>query len=951
VIGQKGIAVANLPAGTVTFLFTDLEGSSRLWEEEPEAMKSALARHDALLREAVGAHGGQVVKSTGDGLHAVFATADAAVAAAVAGQVSLGRETWGDTGPLCVRMGLHTGTAEQRGEDYFGPVLNRAARVTSLAHGGQIVVSLATEELLRDAMPEECGFVDLGEHRLRDLGRPERLFQVVHPQLQREFAALLSLDAFPGNLPLQVSSFVGRERELARVVKALGNARVVTLTGVGGVGKTRLALQVAAEVLPGFRQGAWLVELAPVRDPDGVVDAFGAVFGVSARAGQSVVESLVEFLRSKQLLLVIDNCEHLREAVADLVETLERSCAGVVVLATSREGLSLDGEQNLTVPSLAAPAVDAELEAIAQTEAVELFVQRAQHADADFALTGENAAAVVQVCRRLDGVPLAIELAAAQVTTMSPAELARGLDRRFETLAGGRRRAVQRHQTLRAAIDWSYDLCSEPERRLLARMAVFAGGATRDAVEGVCAGDPIDERQVFSLLGGLVAKSLVVAQRDGPETRYRLSETIREYGEERLADHDETDTLRSRHAEFYRDVARDVTSEVEGPHQFEAGRRLTAEQENLLSAMGFAVDRGDVDLALELLAASFSPAWIGYMVRLPTDALGLDGAPEHPLYPMGLAMAAVHAALHGDRMDAERLCDGAQAAVRRLGSDPDHLVDQWVANARQALAFGAGAFREAARFGEQIAEIGRATGRLSAVAGGLAAAATWYTMAGDLDTALPLATEGLAVARRLGNPSMIGWSLAALAGALAERDPDRAAALLHEDIERWASLGYENSSEIINATLISARIRDWPTALELAPRAIRHLHWTGDRPQLGGILNILARVLAPNDPESAAVLQGAARRVATTAANEPVTSPPAPVAPGVSTETPAAHTSGNAGFLTELRRETTGLLAATLSDERLRALRAEGEAMDTDAVAAYALNAAARAAPIKPAES
>jgi tetratricopeptide (TPR) repeat protein len=390
---------------------------------------------------------------------------------------------------------------------------------------------------------------------------------------------------------------------------------------------------------------------------------------------------------------------------------------------------------------------------------------------------------------------------------------------------------------------------------------------------------------------------------------------------------------------------------VEGLNQLEAGRRLTAEQENLLSAMVFAVDRGDVDLALELFAASYSPAWVGSMVRLPTDALGLDGASDHPLYPVGLAMAAVHAALHGDRIDAERLCEEAVAAARRLGSDPDRLVDQWVANARSALAFAAGAFREAAQFGEQITEIGRATGRLSAVASGLATAATWYTMAGDPDTALPFATEGLAAARRLGNPSIIGWSLAALAGALADSDPERAAALLHEDIERWASFGYENAAAIINAALISARIRDWPTALELAPRAIRHLHWNGDRPQLAGILNILARVLAPNDPESAAIIQGAARHLATTAANEPATSPPAPVAPDASTETPADHTSGNAGFLTELRRETTGLLAATLSDERLRALRAEGEAMDTDAVAAYALNAAAHAAPIKPAES
>jgi hypothetical protein len=435
---------------------------------------------------------------------------------------------------------------------------------------------------------------------------------------------------------------------------------------------------------------------------------------------------------------------------------------------------------------------------------------------------------------------------------------------------------------------------------------------------------------------------LVVAERGGPDTRYRLLETIREYGEERLAEHTETDTVRSRHAEHYRDFARGISDALMGPQQVEAGRRFGAEHENLLSAMSFAVDRSDVDLALELLTVSSSPYQGGYQLHVPTDALGLDGAPEHPLYPYGLAIAAFIAAAQGDRVDAERRCEDALAAAQRLGSDPDRRTEFWVCSVRQTLAYSAGAFHDAARIAEQQVEIGRATGEPGVVAAGLAA--TWHTMAGDPDTALPLATEGLAAARRLGNPSMIGLNLAALAGALADRDPDRAAALLHEDVERWDSLGYENASEIANAVLISARIRDWPTALDVAPRAMRHLHWTGDRPQLAGILNILTRALAPNDPESAAVLQGAARRIATTAADEPVASPPVPVAPAVSAETPAAIVSGTAGFVADLRRETTGLLATALGDERLHALRAQGAAMDIDEVAAYALAAAARAA-------
>ena len=691
--------MTELPSGTVTFLFTDIEGSTHLWEEHPDAMHDVMARHDEIVRDC---H--RVPRRSRREDHRrrvprrVRHCARDALDAALSAQQTLAGEPPTDGLSVKVRMGVHTGEARVRDGDYYGSALNRAARLMAVGHGGQIVCSHATADLARDALVEGVALVDLGEHRLRDLSQPERVFQVNAPGLTGTFAPLRTLDAFPGNLPMQVSSFVGRERELARVVKALDDARVVTLTGVGGVGKTRLALQAAADVLPRFREGAWLVELAPVRDIDGVVEAFASVFAVSARADQNVEESLVEFLRTKQLLLVVDNCEHLLEAVADLVETLERSCAGVVVLATSREGLSLDGEQNLTVPSLSAPAVDADLETIAHSDAVDLFVQRAQRADADFALTPENAAAVVEVCRRLDGVPLAIELAAARVTTMSPAELARGLDRRFDTLAGGRRRAVQRHQTLRAAIDWSYDLCSEPEQRLLARMAVFAGGATRDAVEAVCPGDPIDGRQVFGLLSGLVAQSLVVAERDGPDTRYRLLETIREYGEERLAEHDETDTLRLRHAEFYRDFARETTSEMLGPHQIEAGRRFAAEHENLLSAMSFAVDRGDVDLALGLLTGASVALEVSYQLQVPTDALGLDGASEHPLYPLGLAIAANVAALRGDRVDVERLCEEALTAAQRLGSDPDRIVEEWVASARQSMAFAAGAFRDAARF-------------------------------------------------------------------------------------------------------------------------------------------------------------------------------------------------------------------------------------------------------------
>ncbi len=605
------------PSGTVTFLFTDIEGSTRRWEGTPQAMRTALARHDAILEDAISSHGGFVFSRMGDGMAAAFASAHDCLEAALQTQRGLAAEPWPEEiGGLIVRMGAHTGEGVLVDGQYLNQPLNRCARLMAIAHGGQVVISGATEPLVRGSLPEEVAPVDLGEHRLRDLSEPVRVFQVTHPELAADFAPLRSLDSYLGNLPLQVSSFVGRERELARGTEALRTSRMVTLTGVGGVGKTRLAVQLAAEVLSGFKDGAWLVELAPVRDPDGVAEAVASVFGVGPRAGQSIEDALVEFFATKQLLLVLDNCEHLLDVVGDLVERMERSCASLVVLATSREGLGLDGEQNLAVPSLGSPSADADLDEIVRADAVALFIERSQRVDSDFGLTTENASAVVQICRRLDGIPLALELAAAQVRAMTPSELLSGLDHRFETLSGGRRRAIERHQTLRAAFDWSYDLLSAPERRLLARLSVFAGGCTRESAEAVCAGDPIEATKVFRLLSGLVERSLVVAERDGPDTRYRLLEMIREYAEERLAEAGETMAVRQRHAEHYVDLMATLVTESEGPDQIKATRRAGMEQENLTAAMAHAVDVGDVDLALRGLTASWIVGWVlGFGLR------------------------------------------------------------------------------------------------------------------------------------------------------------------------------------------------------------------------------------------------------------------------------------------------------------------------------------------------
>jgi predicted ATPase/class 3 adenylate cyclase len=928
--------VPELPTGTVTFLFTDVEGSTRLWEELPEAMPGALARHDAILRDAIEAHGGFVVKTTGDGFHAAFATAGEGVLAAIAAQRALDAEAWGATGRLRVRMGLHTGEASLRDGDYFGGALNRAARLMSVAHGGQVVCSQATTDLARDVATQGVDFVDLGEHRLRDLARAEHVFQLRAPGLELEFAPLASLDAFPGNLPLQVSSFIGRESEIDQAVGALSDARLVTLTGVGGVGKTRLALQVAAEVLPRFREGAWLIELAPVRDPVGVVDAVAAVFGVTPRAGHTLVEALVEFLGTKQLLLVLDNCEHVLDPVAELVEEIGRSCPGVFVLATSREGLAIAGERILALPSLSSPAPDAEFDAIAASDAVQLFMDRAHGADRTFALGSDNAASVVRVCRRLDGVPLAIELAAARVSLMSPAELASALDRRFEVLAGGRRGAVKRHQTLRATIDWSYDLLDESQQRLLVRLAVFAGGATREAVETVCSGAPIETGTVFGLLGELVARSLVVAERGGLDTRYRLLETIREYGEEHLIEHGETDGLRDRHARYYTNHAGRCRAGLFGPQQVEWGTRMTADSENILAAFAQAVDTHDLDLAIELLElAGPNIGGIGFALRLPVEpVLAMTGVEQHPGYPLVLMTAAFAADTRGEGNLAQEYGDAALDAERALTAPRPYTLDLTAYRYTLAgfIAFSTGAWDDAAAAFLEGAELNRRANRMPFVASSLSGAASALCYGGRFAEAAPVATEGLAVARATGIPTIITTNLVALAMALSRQEPERARVLLQEGSHQ--SLDYEAYTELTQMTLAAAMIRDWPLTARLATRSIAHAHWLNHRPFLHALLTIAARALADTDPEAAATIQGAVHTLSATLARATTTT--------AAGETPGAPThagpTDRAGLIVETRHETTRNLVDALGDETLQALRHHGATMDTDTAIAYTLS-------------
>src|SRR6516165_4780454 len=595
--GQGQPGEADLPAGTVTFLLTDIEGSTRLWETVPDAMELALEQHNRLVTSVIEQHGGVVVTSRGEGdsFFAVFASAVAAVEAAGACQRRLGSEAWPDGAALRVRMGLHTGEASVRENDYVEHApINRCARVKAAAHGGQVLVSKATYDLVGGRLGGGFGLKRLGEVRLRDLTEPQLIYQLTHGDLPADFPPPNTIHV--GNLPLPVSSFIGREQELEQTAAALDQARVVTLTGAGGVGKTRLVLQSAIQVSPRFAGGAWLCELAPVRDPAGVDDAVAAVFSVTTRAGQVTREALAEFLRGKQLLLVLDNCEHLIEGAAALAGNLAQSCERLVILATSREALGIDGERLVPVPSLELPRAGADQDTIAEAAAVRLFTDRAAAVKPGFEVTAGNAAAVAAVVRRLDGIALAIELAAARVPAMTAAELARRLERSFAVLGTGRRGAAERHHTLRAAIDWSVDLLAGAEQTLLARLAVFAGGCTLQAVEGVCGGDGIDPDAVLELLAGLVARSLVVAEEHGPQTRYRLLETIRQYGEQRLGQARDIERWRARHASYYAHLPGRVREHAHDPDEevFWAVR-LSADQDNLLAAWSWAIATNNLD--------------------------------------------------------------------------------------------------------------------------------------------------------------------------------------------------------------------------------------------------------------------------------------------------------------------------------------------------------------------
>ena len=790
------------PTGTVTFLFTDIEGSTRRWEQDTPDMANALARHDDVLRAAIESHDGWLFKHTGDGVVAAFSSPAGAIEAAVTAQRDL---------DLPVRMGIATGEAERRGDDYFGPALNRTARIMGAGHGGQILVGASTAELV-----DGFDLLDLGEHRLRDLSRTQHLFQVRAEGLRDSFPPLKTLDTAPGNLPSQVTSFIGRERDVVEVVEALREHRLVTLTGVGGVGKTRLALEVAADLAPEFPDGIWLIELAPVGDPDAVPDAVASVLGITQHTDKTVAESVAEALAGRTRLLVLDNCEHILDAAAELAELILARAPDVKILATSREGLSLPGEHIWRVPSL-------DVREGVDSASVTLFTERARAVAPDFSIKREpDATAVVETCRRLDGIPLAIELAAARMGHMSPAEIRDRLQDRFRLLSGSRR-GLERHQTLRNAVQWSYDLLDDGERTLLCGCSVFAGGFDLDAASAVGGGAVLDEYAILDLLGELVRKSLVTVEHADGGTRYGMLETIRQFAEDQLAVAGAGDEARDRHARHFAGKEAEILAIWNSADQRDANEWLDVELANLRTAFHWAADRGDIDNAA---AIAVTGAFIGFWTLQPepggwSEAL-IDraGAVDHPRLASLYAMAS-QCFSAGRFEDGARYGDTALPLLRDPTYDPFPF---WHGELRISLLhFSAGRFDRAEAL---CREMESRTGEARVVIPGYLAHI--LAMQGRFDEAMSLAAAEDTAPEALENPYVRTAERLSYATVFRTTRPLEARAALQQALAMSRSNLIRGFEAHVASQLapLEAEWGDMATALDLLREGL-HLNYDG----------------------------------------------------------------------------------------------------------------------------
>jgi predicted ATPase len=806
------------PSGVVTFLFTDVEGSTRRWEADADEMRIALAAHDEVLRGAIEGHGGWLFKHTGDGVCAAFASPRSAVDAALAAQREL---------ELPVRMGLATGEAELRDGDYFGAVLNRAARVMAAGHGGQVLLADSTAGLLSGV-----DLVDLGPRRLRDLPTPIGVFQARAAGLHTDFPPLRALDVSPGNLRPQTTTLIGRKSEVTDLETAVRKHRLITLTGVGGVGKTRLATEVAGRLVDEFPDGVWLFELASVTDPAAVPDAVAAVLGIIQQPGKSVSESVAAALEGRVRLLVFDNCEHVLNAAGDLIEAILAQSATVRVVATSREGLGIADERLRPVPSL-------DVGAGVDSAAVSLFIERAQAVSPRFSVTSPaQAAAVVEICGRLDGIPLAIELAASRMASMTATEVRDRLDQRFRLLVGSRR-GLARHQTLRHAVAWSYDLLDGTEKALLERCSVFAGGFDLESACAVMGSD--DDFATLDLLDALVRKSLLVADRSAGRTRFSMLETIRQFAEEQLAARGAATEARTAHARYFAGREADILALWDSPRQRAAFDWFTVELANLRTAFRWSADHGDLDVAAPI--ASYA-GWLGLLVQTfepvawAEELIEPAGAVDHPRLAFLYVMASQCYAT-GRIEAAVGYADAGQIILGRSRDAPPYGTEA-----------GLGAVYLTIGQPERLAELCRA--QLARRRDTHVYIRSWLVIAlsfaGSGGEAMDSADGLIEAAEVTSNPSVLAWALAAYGVAFRDADPVAALNALGRGLVSAQDSGNRTIASVLanNLAQLEAEHGDPLAAFDHLTLAIRNYHNAGDtttiRAPLAGLAALFDRL-------------------------------------------------------------------------------------------------------------
>jgi predicted ATPase len=798
-------------------LFTDIEGSTRRWEADAEAMRAALSKHDQVLQTAIESHDGFLFSHTGDGVVAAFASPRSAVDAAVKAQLAL---------ELPVRMGLATGEAELRDGDYFGTVLNRAARVMAAGHGGQVLLAESTAGLLGGV-----DLVELGPRRLRDVPMPVGMFQVRAEGLREEFPPLRALDTSPGNLRPAATSLIGRESEVAEIEAAVKAHRLVTLTGVGGVGKTRLALEVASRLADEFPDGVWVFELAAVADPAAVPDAVAAVLGITQQPGKSVSESVAAALEGRVRLLVIDNCEHVLAAAADLIEAILAHSVTVRIVATSREGLGVPDEQVRPVRSLdAAAGID--------SAAVSLFVERAQGIAPGFSMVdGDEGAAVTEICQRLDGIPLAIELAASRMASMTASEMRDRLDHRFRLLVGSRR-GLERHHTLRHAVAWSYDLLADTEKSMLDRCSVFAGGFDLQSACAVAGSDDLDEYAILDVLDALVRKSLLLAVRSGGRTRYSMLETIRQFAEEQLVASGEASETRAAHARYFAEREADIMDLWDSPRQRAAYDWFTVELANLRTAFRWAADQGDLDVAASIATyaaflgphlENFEPiAWAEELIE-PARAV------DHPRLA-ALCVVATLCVVLGRFEEAVRYSEVGQTVIAAASDKVSYFGEPFLGS---AYFFVGQPERNVELCRAQLTRSGDTNtfGRVNLVS------ALWVS--GSTDEAMVTANGLIDAAEAIGNPMVLAYALSVCGIVFRDTDPDRALEALRRSVLITQDSGnrLHESQFLYWLAGLEAEHGDRMAALDYLAVAIRNNHESGNTGMLHVPLAVLAGVL------------------------------------------------------------------------------------------------------------